>query len=72
MRITYDKTADAAYVYLISQIAPGQVARTETCEIREGVQVNFDFDKQGRLLGLEILDASKLLTPETLQNGRSQ
>lgn len=66
MRITYSKIEDSAYIYL-DTIKAGGVAKTEPCNI-EGLkgEVNFDFDKNGRLVGIEILGASKVLPKEVL------
>ncbi len=66
MRFTYDSSADAAYIYLVPEITPGQVAKTYACDPLEvGGQINLDFDSSGKLLGVEVLDASKRL-PEAL------
>lgn len=56
MKIEYDKDADAAYVYF-KEIASGEVVQT----ISLNESVNIDLDKDGRTLGIEILDASKNL-----------
>ena len=62
MRITYDPKADAAYIYLVDEISPGGVARTYPCDPLEvNGQINLDFDSEGRLLGIEVLDAKKRL-----------
>ena len=58
MRITYDPEADALYIAL------REVAATDGIDIEEGVSV--DLDKDGHIVGIEILDASKRLTPEEL------
>ena len=69
MRITYDPKADAAYIYLVDEIRPGGVARTYPCDPREvNGQINLDFDSEGRLLGIEVLDARRKL-PEDLLRG---
>lgn len=60
MRITYDPEADAMYV-LIHDGEPG-----DSLDVEDGVTV--DRDKEGHILGLEILDASKRLTAEELVN----
>ncbi len=54
MRITYDAEADAAYVYL-TELVEEPETRTVTND------VYMDFDEQGRLVGIEVLDASKHL-----------
>jgi uncharacterized protein YuzE len=70
MRITYDPTANAAYIYLV-EIRSGGVARTYPCDPQEvGGMINLDFDSDGRLLGIEVLDASKKL-PLGLLSGES-
>jgi uncharacterized protein YuzE len=50
MRIEYDKEIDALYVRLQEKY----VART--VEIEEGL--NLDLDENGKLIGLEVLDAT--------------
>ncbi|MCX6712492.1 MAG: DUF2283 domain-containing protein [Candidatus Vogelbacteria bacterium] len=50
MNINYDKTADAVYINL----KKGKVAKT--AKLAERLLV--DLDKSGKILGLEILDAS--------------
>ena len=51
MRLQYNPKADAMYIRLIA----GTV--TESDEVRPGVV--FDFDAEGRVLGIEMLDVSK-------------
>ena len=50
MRIEYDKEVDALYV----RLQETYVART--VEIEEGL--NLDLDESGKLIGLEVLDAT--------------
>ena len=64
VRVTYDPTVDAAYIYLADSIRVGEVAHTEPGDPGHAYGVNLDFAKDGRLLGIEVLDASKRL-PET-------
>jgi len=62
MKITYDSVADAAYIRLIDDIKPGGVARTYPCDpMRVNGIINLDFDADGRLVGIEVLDAGKKL-----------
>lgn len=56
MKITLDKEADAAYIYF-KEISEGEV--TNTISLNESV--NVDLDKEGKTIGIEILDASKNL-----------
>ncbi|MBW1717316.1 MAG: DUF2283 domain-containing protein [Deltaproteobacteria bacterium] len=51
MKIEYDKEVDALYVRLQEKY----VART--VEIEEGL--NLDLDEEGKLIGLEVLDATQ-------------
>jgi uncharacterized protein YuzE len=72
MRVEYDASADAAYIYLVPEIPAGGVERTVPVDPREiDGMINLDFDSDGRLVGIEVLDASQLLTPETLRSVQS-
>jgi uncharacterized protein YuzE len=55
MRITYDPEADALYIELRHEKAD------DNLDIEEGVSA--DLDKDGHIIGFEILDASKRLNP---------
>ena len=79
IKITYNKGADAAYIYLKSSADSllGWVSKTYLCDPKEiNGMINLDFDAEGRLWGIEILDASKKLSKDILdfseQNGDSQ
>jgi uncharacterized protein YuzE len=50
--MTYDAEADAVYI----PIGPGKVERT-----RRNGHFSYDFDDEGRIVGIEIKSASKLL-----------
>jgi uncharacterized protein YuzE len=67
VRFTYDPDADAAFIYIVDQINPGQAARSEMCdlEIREGAVI-LVLDADERLLGIELLGASRLVPAEVL------
>ena len=54
MRITYDTEADAAYLYLTDLVEEPETRRISS-------DIYIDFDEQGRLVGIEVLDASKHL-----------
>jgi len=55
MKIEYDPARDLLYIWFS---APGEkAARTET--VMAGVHA--DFNAQGRLIGIEVLDASEVL-----------
>jgi len=58
MRMTYDASVDAAYIYFVDRIADGAVSETYPCELRgDKGAINLDFDASGRLLGIEVLGA---------------
>ena len=63
MKITFDKEADAAYIYL-TEIAKGEVARTVS--LNESVYI--DLDKKGRMLGIDILSASRNLPASAIRS----
>lgn len=68
MKITYSKDVDAAYIYLVD-IKKGGVAKTYPLGIIDEYtpgEINLDFDKNGRLVGIEILGASKVLPKKIL------
>jgi len=55
MRIEYDSERDLLYIYLGDETKKS----VETLTIKEGVFA--DFDKDGRLIGIEVLDASEVI-----------
>ena len=68
MKITYDKRADAAYIYLENRIDAGGISRAYNCDPFEAqAEINLHFDSSDRLVGIEILDASKLLPKNLLE-----
>ena len=67
MNIKYDKDIDAAYIYLKSEITKDEVDNTYCCDVDEvGGMINLDFDKNGRLLGIEVLGAKNKLPREVV------
>jgi len=72
MRVTYDRSADAAYIYLVDSIEPGEAVCNGRCVVDDQTRkiygmINLDFDRFGRLLGIEAINASLVLRPELLQ-----
>ena len=65
LRVTYDSSTDAAYIYLV-RIEAGGVATTVPGEDEAG-SVNLDFDRDGRLLGIEVVAASRWLPHEVIE-----
>lgn len=71
MRVTYERQTDAAYIYLADQIPRSQVHLTYACDPGEVKgQIHLDFDSHGVLLGIEVLDASRLLPKELLKSAK--
>lgn len=76
MRVRYDKQADAAYIYLVDSIMPGGVAATHECDLSDipkdydlapiEAMINLDFDSDGRLLGIEVIGARRILSKDLL------
>lgn len=65
--ISYDPSVDAAYIRLADQIGAGGVAFTYGCDPAEvDGMIHLDFDADGRLVGIKVLDASTKLPPELL------
>ena len=67
MRITYDRSINAAYIYFVPSISFGDVKKTYCCDpIEVNGEVNLDFNESGRLIGIEVLDASQKLPADLL------
>lgn len=64
---TYDPDADASYIYVASDQANGDAVRQQHvhCDGSDG-QIILDYDRDGRLLGIELLGASSLLHASAL------
>lgn len=58
MKVYYDKEADAAYIELSTEKAVGVVEATEG--------VNLDVTAENRIVGIELLDASKRIPLSSL------
>ena len=72
VRVTYDKTVDAAYVYLTDRQVRARSAHMYPCDpVEVGGMINLDFDGQRRLIGIEVLAASSKL-PEYLLKSAEQ
>jgi len=62
MKFEYDKEVDAAYIYLKYPIKRGEAKRT----IALNDDIIIDFDRNNRLIGVEVLNASKILSKKVL------
>jgi uncharacterized protein YuzE len=68
LRATYDPQANAVYIYFKSEIAAGEAAVTAPVDpVKVRGMVNVELDDGGRLLGLEVLDATSKLPEELLR-----
>jgi uncharacterized protein YuzE len=70
LRLTWDGEADAGYLHL-TDIAPGEAVTQRVIEnpVQGLGDIVLDFDHEGRLLGIELLDAR--LLPRGLEGGRA-
>lgn len=68
LRVTFDPEVDAAYIYLADEPAMGwrhgKTIPVDPAEI--GGMVNIDLDDDGRLIGVEVMDARSLLSDKIL------
>jgi len=64
-RFTIDHSADAAYFSVAPTVDAGESVENVVIERAKGTIV-LDFDADGRLLGVEVLGATSLLTPRTI------
>ena len=67
--MTYDSEADAAFIYLVDEIEPGEIAGEYSVvpdTAGENASLIIQRDTRKRVLGIEILGASRLLKPETI------
>jgi len=60
MKINYDKEIDAIYIEFSKETPEGVV------EIKEGI--NLDITKSGRIVGIELLDATKKVSLDSFLN----
>ena len=67
MKIKLDKEADAVYIYF-KDISEGEVKTT----ISLNDNINIDLDSEGKMLGIEVLDASKNLPKTQLKELTSE
>ena len=73
MRFEYDHEADAAYLRLVPADAALEVARSVPLDPSDiDGEINLDFDRNGRLVGIEIQDASRFLDPMLLNEAPEQ
>jgi len=72
MKLEYDPQIDAAYISLADEIGSGAAATTVPVDPEEiDGEINLDFDRDGRLIGIEIQSASRFLPPSLLASAGS-
>jgi len=65
LRVTHDRRTDAAYIYLARPTA--SAVATYSCDPHAvNGQINLDFDADGVLVGIEVLNATHKLSKEFL------
>ncbi len=67
LRVTCDRTVGAAYIYLTGKIGPGEAVKTDHVT----ADILLDFDADGHLIGIELLDLS-LLHPKLLKQAKTE
>ena len=68
MRMTFDRSADAAFIYLADETLAGAIERTEVCDVEfNGAAIILAIGVDGRLFGIEILGATKIIDPAVLE-----
>jgi uncharacterized protein YuzE len=67
MEATYDPEADAAYIRLRKSASISETYACEDLPQSSTGQINLDFTKEGKLVGIEVLYASEILAPELLE-----
>jgi uncharacterized protein YuzE len=68
VKLTYDPEANAAYILLGAEIAPGSLDHTVELEpLVEGTLLHADIGVDGKLVGFEIIGADRLLDATLLR-----
>ncbi|MBB4981524.1 DUF2283 domain-containing protein [Streptomyces nymphaeiformis] len=69
VRVTYDESANAAYVSFTEPQSRRKSAHMYACDpVGVDGMINLDFDEQGRLIGIEVLAAASKLPEYLLQS----
>ena len=71
MRMTYDPEADAAYIYVVDKIGPGEAKITRTWDDKKiNATIAFDLSEDGKLLGIEIIPGANILSKKVLAKAK--
>ena len=66
LKITYDPECNMAYVYLKYPVEDGESVSREHVHTQKNGEYVLDFDADGRLLGVEVFNASRRLPEKAL------
>ncbi len=67
MKLIYDPSVDSEYIQLTDSIYSNQVKNSYPCNpVEVKGEINLDFDESNKLIGIEVMDASKKLPQELL------
>jgi uncharacterized protein YuzE len=61
VRVTFERSSNSAYIYLKEQARGEAVRQHHVGEPRTRGEIVLDFDKKGRLIGIEVLGATRVL-----------
>ncbi|MFD0851147.1 DUF2283 domain-containing protein [Actinomadura adrarensis] len=65
LKVTYDRQANAAYIHFQDPVqagTPGAAVQMYACDpVAVDGMINLDFDKEGRVIGIEVLAARSKL-----------
>lgn len=67
VRLDYDAEADAAYLYLLDPIDDDAVTATDGLDLGRGARLLVERGGDGRLVGIEVLHASRALPSALLR-----
>ncbi|MFC1768200.1 DUF2283 domain-containing protein [Nanoarchaeota archaeon] len=67
MKFEYDKEVDAAYIYFEYPIKEGGAKKT----VQLNDNIILDYDENDKVIGVEILSASKILKKDVLLEAQS-
>lgn len=70
MRVTFDREANMAYIYLVDRPDAGQAIRQVAVSEPGAPRIVLDLDREGTLIGIEVFDARETLPAELLDQAR--
>ncbi len=71
MKLTFDPETDEAFLRIGGEAERGGAPRSEACDVGiEGVSLIFLYAADGRLVGIEVLGASRLFAAHVLREAR--